>query len=166
MTSETQAGSVVDSYSYDGDGRRIKRNTNGNETWQVYGLGGELLAEYAANATLRLRKQSTAIATDSCLLPLTRAVGPHWLVDDQLGTPRMVFDHTGGLAATKRHDYLPFGEELVATQGFAQRLSGTPGIRLGRNSPGTNTMARRAWTLHRRVRMRHSSVGLRARIRS
>ncbi|HEV8589215.1 MAG TPA: discoidin domain-containing protein, partial [Pyrinomonadaceae bacterium] len=38
------------SYSYDGDGRRIKRNVNGAETWQVYGLGGELLAEYSANA--------------------------------------------------------------------------------------------------------------------
>jgi RHS repeat-associated protein len=36
-------------YTYDGDGRRIKRNVNGTETWQVYGLGGELIAEYAAN---------------------------------------------------------------------------------------------------------------------
>jgi RHS repeat-associated protein len=40
----------------------------------------------------------------------------NWLVTDQLGTPRMVFDKTGSLAATKRHDYLPFGEELT-TQG-------------------------------------------------
>jgi RHS repeat-associated protein len=37
-------------YSYDGDGRRIKRIVNGTETWQVYGLGGELLAEYAPAA--------------------------------------------------------------------------------------------------------------------
>jgi RHS repeat-associated protein len=37
-------------YTYDGSGQRIKRNVNGTETWQVYGLGGELLAEYAANA--------------------------------------------------------------------------------------------------------------------
>ena len=29
----------------------------------------------------------------------------------------MIFDKTGSLAATKRHDYLPFGEELFATQG-------------------------------------------------
>lgn len=40
-----------------------------------------------------------------------------WLVADQLGTPRIVIDRTGSLAAVKRHDYLPFGEELVATQG-------------------------------------------------
>ncbi len=37
-------------YGYDGDGHRVKRNVNGTEIWQVYGLGGELLAEYAANA--------------------------------------------------------------------------------------------------------------------
>jgi RHS repeat-associated protein len=40
----------------------------------------------------------------------------NWLVTDQLGTPRLVFDQTGSLAATKRHDYLPFGEELSSGQ--------------------------------------------------
>ncbi|MFY9620738.1 MAG: RHS repeat-associated core domain-containing protein, partial [Pyrinomonadaceae bacterium] len=38
-------------YSYDGDGRRIKRKVNQVETWQVYGVGGELLAEYALNGS-------------------------------------------------------------------------------------------------------------------
>jgi RHS repeat-associated protein len=33
-------------------------------------------------------------------------------VTDQLGTPRMIFDKSGSLATTKRHDYAPFGEEL------------------------------------------------------
>jgi RHS repeat-associated protein len=36
----------------------------------------------------------------------------NYLVSDQLGTPRMVFDQSGALATTKRHDYAPFGEEL------------------------------------------------------
>src|SRR6266566_7128624 len=36
----------------------------------------------------------------------------NWLVTDQLGTPRMIFDQSGSLATTKRHDYAPFGEEL------------------------------------------------------
>jgi hypothetical protein len=40
------------------------------------------------------------------------AANINWLVTDQLGTPRMVFDKTGALATTKRHDYAPFGEEL------------------------------------------------------
>jgi RHS repeat-associated protein len=41
----------------------------------------------------------------------------NWLVTDQLGTPRMIFDKTGSLAATTRHDFLPFGEELTSSQG-------------------------------------------------
>ncbi len=40
-----------------------------------------------------------------------------WLVGDHLGTPRMVADRTGSLAGIKRHDYLPFGEELYAGTG-------------------------------------------------
>jgi RHS repeat-associated protein len=50
MTKETQANSyVAGQYTYDGDGRRVKRIVGSTETWQVYGIGGELLAEYAAN---------------------------------------------------------------------------------------------------------------------
>jgi RHS repeat-associated protein len=37
-------------YTYDGDGHRVRRNMGSVETWQVYGIGGELIAEYAANA--------------------------------------------------------------------------------------------------------------------
>ena len=50
-----------------------------------------------------------------------------WLVPDQLGTPRIVLDQTGSLANVKRHDYLPFGEELFAGTGgrtVAQGYSG------------------------------------------
>jgi RHS repeat-associated protein len=38
--------------------------------------------------------------------------GVQWLVADHLGTPRMTVDQTGSLAGVKRHDYLPFGEEV------------------------------------------------------
>jgi len=52
---------------------------------------------------------------------LTTATGGgvdlRWLVADQLGTPRIILDKTGALANVKRHDYLPFGEELFAGQG-------------------------------------------------
>lgn len=41
---------TVSAYTYDADGRRIKRTASGQETWQVYGFGGELLAEYQAGA--------------------------------------------------------------------------------------------------------------------
>ena len=41
---------VISNYTYDADGHRVKRTIGSTETWQVYGLGGELLAEYAANS--------------------------------------------------------------------------------------------------------------------
>jgi RHS repeat-associated protein len=47
-----------------------------------------------------------------------------WLVTDQLGTPRMIFDKTGSLAGMKRHDYLPFGEELYANVGIRSTTLG------------------------------------------
>ncbi len=37
-----------------------------------------------------------------------------WLVTDHLGTPRMIAERTGSLSGIKRHDYLPFGEEIFA----------------------------------------------------
>jgi RHS repeat-associated protein len=55
-----------------------------------------------------------------------------WLVSDHLGTPRMIFDQTGTLANMKRHDYLPFGEELFAGTGgrtTAMGYSGGDGVR-------------------------------------
>src|SRR5713226_4392220 len=224
MTLETQANNyVAGSYSYDGDGRRVKRTVNGTTTWQVYGFGGELLAEYAANANASTPQKEygyrngellvTATATTGWGSPptlndnplsvgqttiqarhitelrdainslrshlgmsayswqysattsdyitanplvemrtaLDQALGGpsggyssglaqyqpvsaihiqelrdrvlaawqsgssvdiRWLVTDQLGTPRMIFDQSGSLANVSRHDYLPFGEEL------------------------------------------------------
>ena len=38
-------------YVYDGDGRRVKRIVGTTETWMIYGLGGELVAEYAVNGS-------------------------------------------------------------------------------------------------------------------
>jgi RHS repeat-associated protein len=47
-----------------------------------------------------------------------------WLVPDQLGTPRMIAERTGSLAGIKRHDYLPFGEELYAGTGGRTQQEG------------------------------------------
>ncbi|HEV7747809.1 MAG TPA: discoidin domain-containing protein [Pyrinomonadaceae bacterium] len=47
-----------------------------------------------------------------------------WLVTDQLGTPCMVFDKAGALLTTKRHDYLPFGEELASVVGLRSAVPG------------------------------------------
>src|SRR5207248_9388423 len=41
---------VLSRYGYDANGHRVRRIANGVETWQVYGLDGELIAEYPASA--------------------------------------------------------------------------------------------------------------------
>src|SRR6266536_1486733 len=38
-------------YTYNADGQRVRRKVDGVETWQVYGMDGELVAEYAANVS-------------------------------------------------------------------------------------------------------------------
>jgi RHS repeat-associated protein len=55
--------------------------------------------------------------TISTATSLVGASKVQWLVADHLGTPRMIIDQTGALANLKRHDYLPFGEELFAPAG-------------------------------------------------
>jgi YD repeat-containing protein len=49
ITSAWGGNNQAQLYGYDASGNRIKRTVNGVETWQVYGFGGELLAEYPAN---------------------------------------------------------------------------------------------------------------------
>src|SRR6202040_1881748 len=108
-------------------GQRVKRSVNGVETWQVYGLGGELLAEYAARAEATSPQKEYGDRNGQLLITATStAADVHWLVSDQLGTPRMIFDKTGTLANTKRHDYLPFGEELFANTGLRTTAQGYP----------------------------------------
>jgi len=248
------ANGATDVYTYDGDGHRVKRKIGNTETWQIYGVGGELIAEYAANANpattspqkeygyrngqllitatvtagsggspysftdnpvvaglttvqaLHLNELRTAVNqarahaglsaanwaegitagvttikashitelrarldearsalglspasyTDPTLTPgvtairavhinelraktneaLTAGAGTvvdlRWLVSDQLGTPRMIFDQSGSLSTVSRHDYLPFGEELFAGTGgrtTAQGYSASDGVR-------------------------------------
>jgi len=59
------------------------------------------------------------------------ATGIEWLVTDQLGTPRMVADKSGTLSGIRRHDYLPFGEELFTGTGGRTTAQGyvTDGVR-------------------------------------
>lgn len=50
--------------------------------------------------------------------------GAFWLVSDRLGTPRMIVNKGGTLVSVKRHDYLPFGEELSSVVGLRSSSQG------------------------------------------
>ena len=79
------------SYSYDGDGRRVKTVTPAGTTIFVYDADGQMVAEY-----------STAVQSGSG--------GTSYLTADTLGSPRVITASNGTVKA--RHDYLPFGEEI------------------------------------------------------
>ncbi|MEQ1607088.1 MAG: RHS repeat-associated core domain-containing protein [Pyrinomonadaceae bacterium] len=102
-------------FFYDADGKRKQvLNAVGKPVQDfVHGLGGELLYD------VPYKSKSVSYGYRNGQL-LVRAVpanrtGPgdvRWLVTDHLGTPRIIADRTGSLSAVKRHDYLPFGEEI------------------------------------------------------
>ncbi|HYE74520.1 MAG TPA: hypothetical protein VEF04_14370, partial [Blastocatellia bacterium] len=97
MTSAV-SGAGTSSYVYDADGRRVRRtaaNGSGSQTfWQIYGLDGELIAEYEiVSGTPTLRKEYGY--RNGQLLVVAESNKVQWLVTDALGTPRMVVDHTG-----------------------------------------------------------------------
>ena len=72
-----------------------------------------------------------------------------WLVSDQLGTPRMILDQSGNLANTKRHDYLPFGQELaggtVASPGPSGRTGGLGGQGYDQGDMVTQKFTQKEW---------------------
>jgi RHS repeat-associated protein len=51
----------------------------------------------------------------------------NWLVTDELGSTRMVVDKTGSLAGIRRHDFLPFGEEIPEGVGIRSASIGYGG---------------------------------------
>ena len=66
---------------------------------------------------VRVYNRAITAGEVSSVVTAGAAVAINWLVSDHLGTPRMILDQTGTLASVKRHDYLPFGEELFAPAG-------------------------------------------------
>jgi RHS repeat-associated protein len=118
-------------YGYDADGKRVKRlravGASWAETWQVYGLDGELVAEYDKNASPSSPQKEYGYRAGQ-LLVTADSTTIKWAVADHLGTPRMIIDKNGALLdntstsgvneGVERHDYLPFGEELFAGLGI------------------------------------------------
>jgi RHS repeat-associated protein len=90
-----------DTYVYDGDGQRVSRKRNDGTTVYVYDISGQVAAEY----------QSGTLNTPPC--------STCYLTVDNLGSTRMVTDQN--LTVISRHDYMPFGEEII--QGYAGRSS-------------------------------------------
>jgi RHS repeat-associated protein len=84
----------IGKYYYDGDGKRVKKDSTTETTIFLYDAGGKLVEEYSTKLS-----QEPQVA---------------YLTSDSLGTPRI---NTGaGGAVIARHDYHPFGEEISTSQ--------------------------------------------------
>jgi RHS repeat-associated protein len=139
LTKANNAGGA-NYYYYDAGGKRVRRVVGTQEHWQVYGLDGELVAEYlyagpgqpaptTAQREYGYRSGQLLIVADNTGSP-TKV---EWLVSDHLGTPRINVRGTGAdggaLASVTRHDYLAFGEEIgsaVGGRGNPQQGYGSP----------------------------------------
>jgi RHS repeat-associated protein len=87
------------------------------------------VAEYTANAAPASPLKEYGYRGGQ-LLVTTDGGRVKWLVGDHLGTPRMVVDQSGDLTGANqviRHDYLPFGEEILVNTGIRTTTNGYVG---------------------------------------
>jgi RHS repeat-associated protein len=99
MTDAIESGPTVGQYTYDGDGRRVKKRdpVSGETTVFVYDASGRLIAEY--DTTIQTGANAKTVYTTT----------------DPLGSPRLNTDGVGAVVA--RHDYHPFGEPVLPSVG-------------------------------------------------
>jgi RHS repeat-associated protein len=126
---KTTAGATTElaPYIYDASGKRVRSYVNGVEKWFVYGIGGELIAEYTPTANQTSPSKEYGYRGGEILVA-TETVPSftiRWMLYDLLGSARIITDLSGSLATIERHDYLPYGEELAPTVG--QRNQGWQG---------------------------------------
>lgn len=86
------ASTKVSTYTYDGNGQRVRRNIDNVETWQIYGLGGELLAEYAKDADHLIPQKEYGYRNGQLLITATAATS--W------GSPPILHDNPLVVAET------------------------------------------------------------------
>lgn len=126
---KTSSGATTEwaRYVYDASGKRVRSFVNGLEKWFVYGIGGELIAEYTPTANQSSPSKEYGYRGGEILIA-TETVPSftiRWMLYDLLGSARIITDLSGSLANIERHDYLPYGEEIAPTVG--QRDQGWQG---------------------------------------
>jgi len=100
----------VSAYVYDGEGQRVRKLV-GENTRFVYGIGGELIAEFdGSNGNLRKEYIHGGGSLITIEPTAVNSNGTRYTVSDHLGCPRVVTNSSAGVVS--RHDYMPFGEEL------------------------------------------------------
>ena len=121
---------TVAAYIYDGEGQRVRKLV-GDNTRFVYGIGGELIAEFDSSSGSLKKEYVYGGASAITIEPTAvNSNGTRYTTADDLGSPRVITNSTGSVLS--RHDYLPFGQELFAGTGgrtTAQGYSANDGVR-------------------------------------
>lgn len=103
-------------YVYDGSGQRVRKLVGENVRF-IYGLGGQLIAEYSGS-TGALTKEYIYGPTGLVATIEPAALnsnGTRYVTPDHLGSPRVITNSAAGVVS--RHDYMPFGDEIGAGVG-------------------------------------------------
>lgn len=103
---------TVLAYAYDGEGKRVRKFV-GENTRFVYGIGGELLAEYNGSTGAITKEYINGASGLTATIDPTN--GTQYLTPDHLGSPRVVTNSSASV--TQRRDFMPFGEEVTAGAG-------------------------------------------------
>ena len=99
-------------YTYDGEAKRVRKLV-GENTRFIYGIGGQLVAEYdGSSGNLKKEYISGGITVEPTAV---NSNGTQYGTGDHLGSPRVITNSSGSVVS--RHDYMPFGEELGASVG-------------------------------------------------
>ncbi|MCW5967912.1 MAG: RHS repeat-associated core domain-containing protein, partial [Blastocatellales bacterium] len=134
MTGADGTNGLANGYVYNADGKRTRRSidSGGAVWWHVYGIGGELVAEYRIVGGAPTLKKEYGYRNGELLVVWDGDEAGdkrwQWRVTDQLGTARMLVDLSGSFGTIKRRDYLPFGEEVLAGVGHRTIGNGYPGM--------------------------------------
>jgi RHS repeat-associated protein len=96
-------------YRYDGGGRRVRKLV-GENTRFVYGISGELVAEFNGSTGNLLKEY---VSGGGMMAVIDPSVGTNYTTSDHLGSPRVVTNSSGSVVS--RHDYKAFGEEIGST---------------------------------------------------
>lgn len=99
---------VIGTYSYDGEGKRVKKVTGSESTVFVYS-NGRLVEERNSSTNALV---TSYLYAGSQLLATETSTATNYTVTDHLGSPRVVVNGSGTVVS--RRDFLPFGEELFA----------------------------------------------------
>ncbi len=106
--------------TYDAEGREVKNISNGTETYAYDGNSKRVGKSGPTSVTTFVYDALGQLAMEVSSVATVPACVTCYLTDDHLGSTRLVTDGSGNVVA--RHDYLPFGYEIQASDNVGRGI--------------------------------------------